>query len=207
MWTETKRVVFSDLGEASAVCGLRGTCACALDGSELRADDGRTVSIEKIVSLYPRVKNLNLKKVIKVSYLNRESRQCFVFFGFLCVWTFYEHYEHSIDLNILAVCYAVKNFWRSKNYWKNRIFLLYCVQLDFLPVNYPTIFRCIICLVKGENSSSWLRLVSQNQCWLILLGLFSDLYIEFHFGSFIVLFFIFIFFFLVLFSLDGNCNQ
>ena len=50
-----------------------------------------TVSLVRIVSLSPRVENLNLKKVIKVSYLNQESRQCFVFFGFLCVWTFYEH--------------------------------------------------------------------------------------------------------------------
>ena len=46
-----------------------------------------TVSIVKIVSLSPRVENLNLKKVIKVSYLNQESRQCFVFFGFLCICT------------------------------------------------------------------------------------------------------------------------
>ena len=54
--------------------------------SELRADDGRTVSIEKLcVSLSSRVENLNLKKVIKVSYLNQESRQFFMFFGFLCV--------------------------------------------------------------------------------------------------------------------------
>ena len=36
-----------------------------------------TVNIVKIVSLSPRVENLNLKKVIKVSYLNQESSQCF----------------------------------------------------------------------------------------------------------------------------------
>ena len=36
----------------------------------------------KIVSLSPRVENLNLKKVIKVSYLYQKSHQCFVFFGF-----------------------------------------------------------------------------------------------------------------------------
>ena len=53
--------------------------------SELRADDGRTVSIEKLCLSLLVSKNLNLKKVIKVSYLNQESRQCFVFFGFLCV--------------------------------------------------------------------------------------------------------------------------
>ena len=43
-----------------------------------------TVSIVKIVSLSLLVsKNLKAKKVIKVSYLNQESRQCFVFFGLL----------------------------------------------------------------------------------------------------------------------------
>ena len=73
---------FSELGEARP-----------LGVSELRADAGRTVSIVKIVcvcvclslslslslsfslSLY--VENLKVKKVIKVSYLNQESRQCF----------------------------------------------------------------------------------------------------------------------------------
>ena len=50
--------------------------------SELRPDDGQH---RKVASLSPRVENLNLKKVVKVSYLNLESRQCFVFFGFLCV--------------------------------------------------------------------------------------------------------------------------
>ena len=49
--------------------GLRG--ALRVMGS-----DG-TVSIAKIVSLSPCVENLEVKKVIKVSYLNQESRQCF----------------------------------------------------------------------------------------------------------------------------------
>ena len=49
--------------------------------SELRAEAGRTVIIVKIVSLSPRVEYLKFKKVINVSYLNQESRQCFVFFG------------------------------------------------------------------------------------------------------------------------------
>ena len=68
-------------------CGVR---ACVGWVSELKTDDGRTVSIEKLcLSL------LNLNKVIKVSYLYQESRKRFVFFGFLSVWTFYayEHYE------------------------------------------------------------------------------------------------------------------
>ena len=47
----------------------------------------------KIVSLSPCVENLNLKKVIKVSYLYQESRQYFVFFRFLGVWIFNEHCE------------------------------------------------------------------------------------------------------------------
>ena len=40
-----------------------------------------TVSIVKIVSLSSRVENLKVKKVIKVSYLNQESRQCFECFS------------------------------------------------------------------------------------------------------------------------------
>ena len=36
-----------------------------------------TVSIVKIVSLSPRVENLKLKKLINLSYLNKDSRQCF----------------------------------------------------------------------------------------------------------------------------------
>ena len=42
-----------------------------------------TISIVKIVylSLSPRVENLKVKTVIKVSYLNQESRQCFECFS------------------------------------------------------------------------------------------------------------------------------
>ena len=69
-----KRVDFSDLDEAGPVCGLQGARTLVGLVSELRADDGRTVSIEKLclsLSLSLLVlKNLNLKKVIKVSYLN-----------------------------------------------------------------------------------------------------------------------------------------
>ena len=56
---------------------------CARVGwvSELRADAGPTVSIVKIVFLSPRVENLKVKTVIKVSYLNyRESSVFRVFF-------------------------------------------------------------------------------------------------------------------------------
>ena len=41
-------------------------------------DDVGTVSIVKIVSLSPRVEKLKVKKkLINISYLNNESRQCF----------------------------------------------------------------------------------------------------------------------------------
>ena len=49
-----------------------------------------------------------LKKVIKVSYLNQESRQCFVFFGFLCAWTFYERFMHMYISRI-------RRLWLSYN--------------------------------------------------------------------------------------------
>ena len=78
--------------------------------SELRADAGRTVSIVKIVSLSPRDENLKVKKVIKVSYLNQESRQCFA--GFLCMWTFntsvYRHYVHFTYSLIMAMLQCVR---------------------------------------------------------------------------------------------------
>ena len=73
-------------------------CVCVCWVSELRADAGRTVSIVKIVCLSPRVENLKVKKVIKVSYLNLESRQCFA--GFLYMHIFYI----SVDLYILYIC-------------------------------------------------------------------------------------------------------
>ena len=57
----------------------------------------------KIVSLSPRVENLNWKELIKVPYLYPESRRCFVFFGFLCKWTFYasECFGRMLQLHIL----------------------------------------------------------------------------------------------------------
>ena len=53
------------------------------------------------VCLSLRVENLKLKKVIKVSYLNQESRQCFECFSDSYV------FEHFMHLNILAVYYRV----------------------------------------------------------------------------------------------------
>ena len=55
------------------------------DAPHVVGSDG-TVSIVKIVSLSPRIENLKVKKVIKVSYLNyRESSVFRLFFGFLCI--------------------------------------------------------------------------------------------------------------------------
>ena len=90
-------------GWGQAVCGLHGALARWL-GQWVESWRWTNSQHRKIVSLSPLVsKNLNLKKVIKVSYLNQESRQCFVFFGFLCVWTFYEHYERFIHPYICIV--------------------------------------------------------------------------------------------------------
>ena len=82
---QTKRIDFSDLGEASEFvdCGVR---VRVVGVSELKADDGRTVSREKLCLSLLVSKNLNLKKVIKVSYLDQErvvSVSCFS--GFLCL--------------------------------------------------------------------------------------------------------------------------
>ena len=82
---------FSELGRpGQASSGLRDTL--------LFVGSDATVGIVKIVSLSPRVKNLKVKKIIKVSDLNPESRQCFVFFGFLCVWIFYacEYFMYDV---------------------------------------------------------------------------------------------------------------
>ena len=101
-------------------CGVR-TCVGLV--SELRADDGRTVSIENWVS--PCVENLNLKKVIKVSYLNQESRQCFACFSDSYA---YEHYERFIPpyvlhiriLNMLHIFVSVCHYVKQKIYlWAN----------------------------------------------------------------------------------------
>ena len=86
IWDWTKRVGDSNLGETSPVV------CCVGWVSELRADAGRTVSIVKIVSFSARVENLEVKKVIKVSYLNQESRQCFA------------HFRIPMYVNSLHIC-------------------------------------------------------------------------------------------------------
>ena len=61
---------------------MRGQSSYGLGGAPRVVRSDGTVIIEKLslslsLSLSTRVENLNLKKVIKVSYLNQESRQCF----------------------------------------------------------------------------------------------------------------------------------
>ena len=60
-----------------------------------------TVSIVKIVCLSPRVQNLKVKKVIKVSYLNQESRQCFGCFSDS------DAFERFIYMYISHICILV----------------------------------------------------------------------------------------------------
>ena len=75
IWDRTKRVGIRIWARPVQLFAAR--CARVCWVTELRADAGRTVSIVKIVYLSTRVENLKVKKVIKVSYLNQESRQCF----------------------------------------------------------------------------------------------------------------------------------
>ena len=74
IWDWTKRVRIRIW--ARPVQLFAAGCARVCWVSELRADAERTVSIVKIVSL-SLLESLKVKKVIKVSYLNQESRQCF----------------------------------------------------------------------------------------------------------------------------------
>ena len=73
IWDWTKRVGIRIW--AKPVHLFAAGCAPVCWVSELRADAGRTVSVVEIISLSPRVENLKVKKVIKVPYLNQESRQ------------------------------------------------------------------------------------------------------------------------------------
>ena len=72
------------------------------DAPRVVGSDG-TVSIVKIVSLSPRVENLKVKKLIKVSYLNQESRQCFECFSdsYACESFTYPYISHIRILNML----------------------------------------------------------------------------------------------------------
>ena len=97
----------SDLGETSWFLSLGearpvGSMRCTTRGW-VRWNS----QIVKIVTFSPRVENLKVKKVMKVSYLsNRESLVCWVFFGFLCMWTFYVSVYFTY-LNISHICILV----------------------------------------------------------------------------------------------------
>ena len=80
----------SNLGKASpVVCYRMCVRLCSQWVESWRRTNSQLSKNCVSLSLSSCVENLKVKKVIKVLYLNQESRQCFVFFGFLCVWTFY----------------------------------------------------------------------------------------------------------------------
>ena len=85
-------------------CGVRTRVSWV---SDLRPDDGRTVSIEKLcVSLSPRVEKPKLKEGNK-SFVPepRELSVLRVFFGFLCVWTYihftYPYHSYVTERDII----------------------------------------------------------------------------------------------------------
>ena len=111
IWSWTKRVNFWTWARPVQLW----TTGCP----RLVGSDG-TVSIVKIVSFSPRVENLKVKKVIKVSYLNyRESSVFRVFFGFLCrcMWTFYvsEYFTYSYLAILHFVDEKKKMYLKSNN--------------------------------------------------------------------------------------------
>ena len=59
-----------------------------------------TVSVVEILSLSPRVEDLKVNKVIKVSYLNKESRQCFESFS--------DSYAHERFTYPYILCIVIK---------------------------------------------------------------------------------------------------
>ena len=97
-------------------CGVR---ACVGWVNELRADDGRTVSIEKLcVSLSPRVEYLNLKKVIKNVPELRESSVFRVFripmrVNILCIINFFTY----SNLGPILVNILHKNIITGQEQW------------------------------------------------------------------------------------------
>ena len=74
-----------EFGDFEKTVSLDLTLGRASPAGELTVGDVGTVSIVKIVSLSPLVERLKVKKWINVSYLNNESRQCFVF---RCIWLY-----------------------------------------------------------------------------------------------------------------------
>ena len=93
IWDWTKRVEIWDqlgLGGAPPVIGSDGT-----------------VCIIKIVLFCPRVENLKVKKVIKVLYLNQESRQCFVLLDSYA-WERFYVYSNILYIRILWLYYSCR---------------------------------------------------------------------------------------------------
>ena len=71
------------------------------DAPRVVGSDG-TVSIVKIVSLFPSVENLKVKKVIKVSYLNQESRRV-IRDSYACERSTYRYISHICIMAILQL--------------------------------------------------------------------------------------------------------
>ena len=61
--------------------------------------DGTVRLVKNCVSLSPRVENLKVKKVIKVPYLNQESRKCFGIRMHVNVFT----YPYISSIPIMAI--------------------------------------------------------------------------------------------------------
>ena len=107
IWDWAKRVRIRIWARPVQLFAAGCTRVCRV--SELRADAGRTVSIVKIVSLSPRVENLKVKKVIKVSYLNQERRQCFAYFGIHNVYFTYSHHSYITKAGAKILLLKLKN--------------------------------------------------------------------------------------------------
>ena len=123
----------SSLGEDSPVvcCGVRARVCWVRWNSQ---HSKNCVSL----SLSPRVKYLKVKKVIKVSYLNQESRQCFVFFWFLCVWTFDEHVNAFIYLLYIKLFFLFYFYFLTSCYSCYYQSLFALIYIFFCSLNCPT---------------------------------------------------------------------
>ena len=87
------------------------------DAPRVVRSDG-TVSIVKIVSLFPHVEYLKVKKLIKVSYLNQESRQYFripMYVNVLRIRIFYV----SVSWIYYTFCVRTELLYISSNWSSN----------------------------------------------------------------------------------------
>ena len=137
----------------------------------------------KIVSLSPRVENLNLKKVIKVSYLYQESHQCFsdsyanehsmnitnvlciMYISHICIWIFWPYVLHirilsilQIDSNRFLAKFAdlIPKFYLCLTIWMISGNLNYSVEEALSKIWYITF--CVMSIVVGN----WVRDSSSN---------------------------------------------